>query len=260
MPTGTLQGELWSAEARDWAGLQEPLSAPLYRAVLDALPIRPGQSVLDVGCGSGLFLRMAAERGAVTTGLDAAGGLLGIARDRLPAGRFEAGEMEALPFPDRSFDVVTGFTSFPFAADPVAALREARRVVRAEGRVVVAVWGAARHCEAMALMGAMARLAPQPPGAEARRPAPAEPAGWQDLLAEAGLMPLGMQEVAVPFTYGDGDAYRRAMCSSALGVRAVRAAGVETVRTALLAAGEPFRAADGSYRFENRFCFILATV
>jgi SAM-dependent methyltransferase len=258
MATARLQGELWSAEAGDWARLQEPLSAPLYQAVLDAVPIGPGRSVLDVGCGSGLFLRMAAERGAVPTGLDAAGGLLAIARNRVPGGRFEAGEMEALPFPDGSFDVVTGFTSFPFAADPVAALREARRVVRAGGRVVVAVWGAARDCQATAIMQALARLVPPPPGAEARRPAPAEPAGWQDLLAEAGLTPLEMRDVTVPFIYGDADAFRRAMGSSALGVRAVRAAGAEAVRTALLAAGEPFRATDGSYRLENRFCVILA--
>jgi SAM-dependent methyltransferase len=258
MRTAASQGELWSTRARDWARLQEPLSAPLYRAVLDAVPVLPGRSVLDIGCGSGLFLEMAAERGAAVTGFDAAEGLIEIARQRTPGGRFQLGEMEALPFPDRAFDVVVGFTSFPFAADPVGALQEARRVTRPDGRVVVAVWGAARHCQAAAFMGALSQLLPRPGGAAAGPPAPAEPTAWQEMFAKAGLRPMEMREVDVPFIYGDVEAFLRAVCSSTIGVRAMREAGEAAVHTALLTAGARFRAADGSYRFENRFCYFLA--
>src|ERR1044072_5387231 len=57
---------------------------PLFEAVLDAAAVGPGTAVLDVGCGSGLTLVLAAERGAVTSGVDISPGLLAIARERLP--------------------------------------------------------------------------------------------------------------------------------------------------------------------------------
>jgi ubiquinone/menaquinone biosynthesis C-methylase UbiE len=49
--------------------------------------------------------------------------------------------MEALPYADDAFDLVTGFTSFFFANDIVAALREAARVAKPAGPVVIQVWG-----------------------------------------------------------------------------------------------------------------------
>ena len=58
------------------------------------------------------------------SGLDAAEALLDVARKRTPSGDFRQGEMEELPFADGTFDVVTGFNSFQYAADPVNALRQ----------------------------------------------------------------------------------------------------------------------------------------
>ena len=54
--------------------------------------------MLDVGCGAGLFCGLAAERGAVVTGLDAARGLLAHARERVPEATLTQGDLEALPF------------------------------------------------------------------------------------------------------------------------------------------------------------------
>ena len=56
--------------------------------------------------------------------------------------RFDQGEMENLPCPDASFDLVTGNNSFQYAADPVAALREARRVMKPNALLSIQVWGA----------------------------------------------------------------------------------------------------------------------
>jgi SAM-dependent methyltransferase len=65
----------------------------------------------DVGCASGVAAFMAAQRRA---GLrpDAADALIEIARARVPSANFHVGEMEALPFGDCTFDVVTGFHAF----------------------------------------------------------------------------------------------------------------------------------------------------
>lgn len=59
----------------------------------------------------------------------------------MPQGDFRIAEMEGLPHADGSFDVVTGFNAFQYAAKPVNALREARRVAKRGGVLVIAVWG-----------------------------------------------------------------------------------------------------------------------
>jgi ubiquinone/menaquinone biosynthesis C-methylase UbiE len=53
--------------------------------------------------------------------------MLAIARTRVPDGDFHVGELESLPFPDGTFDLVTGFNAFQYAANPVAALADARK-------------------------------------------------------------------------------------------------------------------------------------
>src|ERR1017187_552303 len=104
MGTAAVQGDLWNGNPRDWAELQEPFFAPMYRAVLDRAAVGAGAKVLDVGCGAGLFCSLAAKRGATVAGIDAADGLLVIARECTPGGDFRSGDMEELPFADASFD------------------------------------------------------------------------------------------------------------------------------------------------------------
>ncbi len=111
MGTAGVQGVLWGAAAEDWAALAEPLQVPFFEAALDAVGIEQGTRLLDAGCGSGLALTLAMNLGAVVTGLDASEGLLAIARKRLPSVDLREGDLEALPFPDASFDAVTAFNS-----------------------------------------------------------------------------------------------------------------------------------------------------
>ena len=59
-----VQRRLWGTDPRAWADLAESHNRPLFEAVLDAAGAGPGTRLLDVGCGSGLTLVLAAERGA----------------------------------------------------------------------------------------------------------------------------------------------------------------------------------------------------
>jgi ubiquinone/menaquinone biosynthesis C-methylase UbiE len=131
---------------------------PVYDAVFERTGIGPGTRYLDLGCGAGMAAQVAAGRGAKVSGLDAAEALLAIARDRVPEGDFHHGDLEDLPFEDESFDVVTGFNSIQYAGNPVVALREARRVVRAYGAVAVVTWGDPVGMEAAALVTALGAL------------------------------------------------------------------------------------------------------
>jgi hypothetical protein len=75
MGSAGVHGQLWGKAAHDWAELQEPTSAPLWEAMLDAAAVGPGTRVLDAGCGAGGASILAASRGARVNGLDDKAGL-----------------------------------------------------------------------------------------------------------------------------------------------------------------------------------------
>src|SRR5262249_50060803 len=144
----------------------EDQQLPTYEDALRRVTLGQGQRVLDIGCGAGAFLRVVADRGAEPFGIDASHALIELAQARLPDADLRVGEMQDLPYDDDRFELVTGFNSFFFADDMVAALREARRVARPGARVVIQVWGAHERCQLEA-MKAVARpfLPPRPPDA-----------------------------------------------------------------------------------------------
>jgi len=106
--------------------------------------LRPGQDLLDVGCGPGTITVDLASRVAPgrVVGIDAAAEIVAEARalaTAAPAGnvRFEAGDVYALAFDDASFDVVHAHQVLQHLADPVAALAQMRRVLRPGGTLAV---------------------------------------------------------------------------------------------------------------------------
>jgi SAM-dependent methyltransferase len=250
-------GPLWGSRPRDWAE-DEDQQVPTYEEAIRHVVIAPGQRVLDVGCGTGVFLRLVAERGAEPFGLDASEALIEIARERVPAADLRVGEMEALPYADHSFDVVTGFNSFFFASDLVAALREAGRVAKPRAPVVIQVWGRPERCDLEAQKQVARRyLAPPPPDA------PPPPKLWElgvleDLASEAGLTPESIFDTSYAFEYRDEQTLAR-LLTAPMGVGAV--AGPEreeTLRRELVEALAPYRQPNGSYLLSNEFHYLIA--
>jgi len=258
MGTATIQGDLWSGSPQNWAEQQERFFAPIYEAVLDRAGVGANTRVLDVGCGSGLFCAMAAKRGAKVAGLDAADGLLGLARKRTLAGDFRNGEMEELPFADGEFDLVTGFNSFQFAANPINALQQAKRVAKPSGQIAMAVWGLAKDCESAAIVKAMGSILPPPPPGTPGPFALSEPGVMEDMLSKAGLKPGKAEDVDTPFDFANADEAYRGFAASGPGIRAIHHAGEEKLREVLFAALALFKSNSGSIHMDNKFRFIVA--
>jgi SAM-dependent methyltransferase len=117
---------------------------PAAEHVVALAELRPGERVLDLGCGTGNAALLAARAGASVTGIDPASRLLEIARQRLAAagldGSFVVGDARALPFPDGRFGAVVSVFGVIFAADAERALSEAIRVTNPAGRILLSVW------------------------------------------------------------------------------------------------------------------------
>jgi SAM-dependent methyltransferase len=166
--------------------------------------------------------------------------------------------MESLPFPDDSFELVTGFNSFQYAARPGRALEEAARVVRPGGSVLVATWGDPAECEALGYIDVVGTvLPPAPPGA----PGPlalCDPEALRAFARGAGLSPRELGDVDMPFVYADLETALRGTLSAGPAARAIDAAGEDVVRQAVARALAPFRLSSGGYRLENRFRYLIA--
>jgi SAM-dependent methyltransferase len=254
-----VQRRLWGTDPRAWADLAEAHNRPLFEAVLDAAGAGPGTRLLDIGCGSGLTLVLARERGAVPSGIDISPGLLDIARDRLPQADLRDGDMESLPFADAAFDAVTGVNAFQFAGDPRRALKEAARVTKAGGRVVASLFAAPERNQGTVAYRAMSALIPPERASDHAPYALSAPGNLEAAMADAGLRPTGSGEVVCDWRYASMDEAVRAMLSSAGGARAVEAAGEQAVREVLPPALAQFQdPATGAVTLRNTFRWAAA--
>ncbi len=117
-------------------------SAPLAAEFLRLVDPRPGQNALDVGCGPGVLTELLADRlgAAAVCAIDPSEPFVLALRGRRPGVDVRHGGAEHLPFADDSFDLALAQLVVHFMADPVAGLREMRRVTRSGGLVAASVW------------------------------------------------------------------------------------------------------------------------
>jgi SAM-dependent methyltransferase len=257
MGSSKVQGELWGAAAHDWAELQEPQHRPVWEAMLNAARVGSGSRFFDAGCGGGGTSLMAAQRGAHISGLDASEALIAIARERIPAGDFRVGDLEALPYADKVFDAIIAALSVQYTTDPIAALQELKRVCAPEGYFVISTWGLPEQCEQRVVLKAVRDTLPSPPAGGG--PFALSAAGaLESLVEQAGWKVTESCEVDCPFEYKDLDAHWQAQRSAGPLQSALRVVDEERLRAAVEQAVEPYRTNTGGVRLMNRFRCVSA--
>lgn len=117
----------------DW-GRRYVLDAPMLARISG----RGFARALDVGCGEGRFCRMMQPLGLETVGVDPTEALIQRARALDPGGDYRVGRAEALALEDASFDLVVSYLSLVDVTDVRAGIREAQRVLRPGGTLLIA--------------------------------------------------------------------------------------------------------------------------
>lgn len=254
--SATLQGHLWGGAANTWAELQEPLSTPLWQAMLDAADVGPGVRVLDAGCGAGGASLLAARRGALVNGLDACEALLTIARRRVPEGDFRVCDLQLLPYAGGTFDAVIVADVLPYIAQPIVALRELARVSRQRATVVTAIGSMPPDPPWQAIAHDLRKLLPDGVGQEPF--ALSEPGVLEALVAQAGLQALAEGVVHCPWEYPDPEMAWEAHASMGPLQAAMRLLGQPPVRAAAMRALARHCTATGAVRLVKHFRYIVA--
>lgn len=210
---------MWDRAAPGWGrqrGRFDAAIAPVTDALLAAADLRPGQRVLDLAAGPGALGLMAAPAvapGGVVVISDLSEPMLDLARAAAEAAgvanvEFAALNLEWLDLGTASVDAIVCRFGLMLAADPGAALRECRRVLRPGGRLALAAWAAPEEnpwstvgTDAAIDLGLAERADRDAPGMWAF----ARPGLPERLLAEAGFLEARCDPVPFVRAYADGD-------------------------------------------------------
>jgi len=250
-------GVAWDHAATDWAFLFEPYGADGINTVLAATDVGPGTDLLDLACGSGYALAAARRRGARTAGIDAAAGLIDIARRRVPAGDLRWGSMFALPWADGSFDVVTSFNGIWGGCQE--ALDEAARVLRPGGLIGLTFWGDAAELDLRDYFITVGSSGPPSVAEEmVELAAINEPGVAEAMLARSGFEPVERGSAVAVNEWPDDETAWRALRSPGVVLPSLQHTGEAELRRRVLGAIAPFGDDEQGYRLESALTVVVA--
>src|SRR5512133_1627306 len=250
----SFEAEGWTRKAKTYDRLTGRVTARLVVPLLEAAGVQSGTRVLDVACGPGHIAAAAAAKGAEPVGLDAAEGMVAVARARYAEIAFQQGDAERLPFADASFDAVVAGFVVNHLPHPERALAEFARVVRSGGRVAVTVWD---RPERMRLLGVLGEAVQGTegvldPGLPSGGPDPfrfADDAPLAALLSGAGLAEAEVRSIAFELDVADIDELWEGLLAGSVRTAAPIERQAEPVRRRIRAALEqavaPYRSETG---------------
>lgn len=216
MAVNEAQRAAWNAEsqARTWPK-RERITIAVTPRLLDALALRRGEKVLDIGSGGGLAAMDAAQAvgasGSVT-GFDLSAPLVGLAQQRAAEAKcsnatFIAGDAQTDTIPGAPFDVVMSQCGVMFFDDPVGAFTNIRRHLKPGGRIAIACWQPPAK-NTWFPGPVLAPFAPPPPATQHGGPPPgpfafADHAYAENILTSAGFRDVSAEDLAIPTVIPD---------------------------------------------------------
>ncbi|MDX6716468.1 MAG: hypothetical protein QOH30_3026 [Baekduia sp.] len=272
----TASRERWENIAPGWESGAEPFHAgalPVAHWMVDRLAPQPGQTILELAAGRGDVGFLAAELlhpGGTLISSDGAEAMVEVARRRaeqlgIDNVQFKPIDLEWIDAKLASVDGILNRFGYMHAVDPEHALREARRVLRPGGRIVLAVWDLPEHNPWLAALPqqaeALGLAEPREEGAPGAF-ALSAPGQVTELLEDAGFDDPVVEPIDLTFTAPSVDAWwetQRAMSSSMRPVLdRLSPADHYRLRDAVEATWAPYVAADGSVAIPGRALGVVA--
>ncbi|MHA4836804.1 class I SAM-dependent methyltransferase [Sphingopyxis sp. MSC1_008] len=182
-------------------------------AAIAAANVRPGEQILDIGCGSGTSTFPLADRvgpGGHALGVDISEQLVEIARAAAPAGtpvEFRCADAATAPLPAGKFDLLFSRFGVMFFDDPVAAFAHMRGALKPGGRLAFVCWRGAQENDWVRLPMAAIREIVQPAPADPNAPGPFAFGDRQkiaDILSAAGFTAIDITAFDTSISYGRG--------------------------------------------------------
>jgi ubiquinone/menaquinone biosynthesis C-methylase UbiE len=261
----TTSRAVWDEIAPGWEKRREwmmGITGLVHDWIVEQADPRPGQTFLDIAAGTGDLGRLVAERvgdeGRVIS-TDFAAEMVDVARRLGEAGgltniEYRVLDAERMDLDDVCVDGVVSRFSYMLMADPAAALRETRRVLRDGGPLAFAVWSTAERNPWAAVpamtMVQLGHIPPPEPGAPGIF-AMGMPPRTRELVASAGFAEPEITELAFHYRYADADDFWDAILSLsgplARVIRALPEPEREAARSAIMGNVAPYRDGDGSY-------------
>ncbi|MGJ5134222.1 class I SAM-dependent methyltransferase [Bradyrhizobium oligotrophicum] len=213
-------GQRWS----DRQEAQDILLAPVSQILIERIAAKPGDRILDIGCGcGGLSIALAGQvaPGGSVLGVDISAPMLDRARVVAPVGlatEFVLADATVHPFAPASFDLLVSRFGVMFFADPVASFANIRRALKPGGRVVFACWREPKANPWMiAPLQAVYRHVPKLPEMAPEDPGPfafASEARVARILGEAGFSDVALEAHALSLDIARGQGLEAAVESA----------------------------------------------
>lgn len=136
----SLECDGWSRNAAGYGGVTLDWTSQAFAPLLETFGELRDRRLLDVASGTGHLASAAAERGAITDGIDISPAMVAIASESFPTLAFRTGSADAMPYADSSFDAVSCCFGLLHMERPEQAVAEAYRVLRPGGRFTYTTW------------------------------------------------------------------------------------------------------------------------